>query len=207
MDYDNNPYCQATFKRENSMGHSQIQKRKNHERIVRTASKRFREKGLEGVGIASGLACARKSSTPAFLAMVAEMEGDVVWTESIVERQSKRRLQPLPPWRATRQRLEPSVTSKAGRFAYIRGAHMLKHRKEAARPAAPDARERIPTGAGAARPDHFSGAYQRFNSNRKQMPFGTSLLERFLDRSDFFMDDSNKGKTRFEWARTIPRSL
>jgi TetR/AcrR family transcriptional repressor of nem operon len=34
------------------MGHSQTQKRKNHERIVRTAAKRFREKGLEGVGIA-----------------------------------------------------------------------------------------------------------------------------------------------------------
>ena len=34
------------------MGHSQTQKAKNHERIVRTASKRFREKGLEGVGIA-----------------------------------------------------------------------------------------------------------------------------------------------------------
>jgi TetR/AcrR family transcriptional regulator, transcriptional repressor for nem operon len=34
------------------MGHSQTEKRKNHERIVRTASKRFREKGLEGVGIA-----------------------------------------------------------------------------------------------------------------------------------------------------------
>jgi TetR/AcrR family transcriptional regulator, transcriptional repressor for nem operon len=34
------------------MGYSQIQKKKNHERIVRTASKRFREKGLEGVGIA-----------------------------------------------------------------------------------------------------------------------------------------------------------
>jgi TetR/AcrR family transcriptional regulator, transcriptional repressor for nem operon len=34
------------------MGHSQIEKRKNHERIVRTASKRLREKGLEGVGIA-----------------------------------------------------------------------------------------------------------------------------------------------------------
>ncbi len=34
------------------MGHSQTEKRKNHERIVRSASKRFREKGLEGVGIA-----------------------------------------------------------------------------------------------------------------------------------------------------------
>jgi TetR/AcrR family transcriptional repressor of nem operon len=52
MDYDNNPDCQATSKREASMGYSQTQKRKNHERIVRTASKRFREKGLEGVGIA-----------------------------------------------------------------------------------------------------------------------------------------------------------
>jgi TetR/AcrR family transcriptional regulator, transcriptional repressor for nem operon len=34
------------------MGHSQIQKTKNHQRIVRTAAKRFREKGLAGVGIA-----------------------------------------------------------------------------------------------------------------------------------------------------------
>ena len=34
------------------MGHSQTQKTKNNERIVRTASKRFREKGLAGVGIA-----------------------------------------------------------------------------------------------------------------------------------------------------------
>jgi TetR/AcrR family transcriptional repressor of nem operon len=34
------------------MGYSQTQKRKNHERIVRTAAKRFREKGLAGVGIA-----------------------------------------------------------------------------------------------------------------------------------------------------------
>ena len=34
------------------MGHSQTQKTKNHQRIVRTAAKRFREKGLAGVGIA-----------------------------------------------------------------------------------------------------------------------------------------------------------
>jgi TetR/AcrR family transcriptional repressor of nem operon len=34
------------------MGHSQHQKIKTHERIVRTAAKRLREKGLEGVGIA-----------------------------------------------------------------------------------------------------------------------------------------------------------
>src|SRR5258708_10768828 len=34
------------------MGHSQHQKIKTHERIVRTAAKRFREKGIEGVAIA-----------------------------------------------------------------------------------------------------------------------------------------------------------
>lgn len=34
------------------MGYSQDQKIKTHERIVRTAAKRFREKGLEGVAIA-----------------------------------------------------------------------------------------------------------------------------------------------------------
>jgi TetR/AcrR family transcriptional repressor of nem operon len=34
------------------MGNSQTQKRKNHERVVRTAAKRFQEKGLAGVGIA-----------------------------------------------------------------------------------------------------------------------------------------------------------
>jgi TetR/AcrR family transcriptional repressor of nem operon len=34
------------------MGHSQTQKSKNHDRIVRTAAKRFRQRGLEGVGIA-----------------------------------------------------------------------------------------------------------------------------------------------------------
>jgi len=39
-----------------------------------------------------------------------------------------------------------------------------KPQKEASRRAAPDARERIPTGAGgAARSYHFYGAYQRFN--------------------------------------------
>jgi TetR/AcrR family transcriptional repressor of nem operon len=53
MDYDNNLDCQATLKkREKSMGHSQTEKKKNHERIVRAAAKRFRENGLEGVGIA-----------------------------------------------------------------------------------------------------------------------------------------------------------
>ena len=52
LDYDDNPYCQATLKEKTPMGHSQTQKTKNHERIVRTAAKRFREKGLAGVGIA-----------------------------------------------------------------------------------------------------------------------------------------------------------
>ena len=43
--------------------------------------------------------------------------------------------------------------------------------KEASRHAAPDARERIPTGAGAARPYHFSGAHQRFNSTPETKAF------------------------------------
>ena len=34
------------------MGYSQAQKEKTHERIVAIASKRFREKGLAGFGIA-----------------------------------------------------------------------------------------------------------------------------------------------------------
>jgi len=34
------------------MGHSQLEKQKTHERIVEIASKRLREKGLEGVGVA-----------------------------------------------------------------------------------------------------------------------------------------------------------
>jgi TetR/AcrR family transcriptional regulator, transcriptional repressor for nem operon len=34
------------------MGHSQTEKKSNHERIVRTAAKRLREKGLESVAIA-----------------------------------------------------------------------------------------------------------------------------------------------------------
>jgi TetR/AcrR family transcriptional repressor of nem operon len=34
------------------MGHSRTEKAKTHERIVSLASKRFREKGLTGIGIA-----------------------------------------------------------------------------------------------------------------------------------------------------------
>jgi TetR/AcrR family transcriptional regulator, transcriptional repressor for nem operon len=34
------------------MGHSRAEKAKTHERIVALASKRFREKGLEGIGMA-----------------------------------------------------------------------------------------------------------------------------------------------------------
>jgi TetR/AcrR family transcriptional regulator, transcriptional repressor for nem operon len=37
---------------EEAMGHSGAEKAKTHERIVALASKRFREKGLEGIGIA-----------------------------------------------------------------------------------------------------------------------------------------------------------
>jgi hypothetical protein len=45
-------------------------------------------------------------------------------------------------------------------------ARPQKQQKEASRRAAPDARERIPTGAsGAARSYHVYGVYQRFNSN------------------------------------------
>ena len=34
------------------MGHSQADKAKTHDRIVATASRRFREKGLDGIGVA-----------------------------------------------------------------------------------------------------------------------------------------------------------
>lgn len=57
MDYVYNPFCQAGAPAnlsvvEVSMGHSQSEKKSNHERIVRTAAKRLREKGLEAVAIA-----------------------------------------------------------------------------------------------------------------------------------------------------------
>lgn len=34
------------------MGHSQLDKQKTHDRIVEVASRRLREKGLEGIGVA-----------------------------------------------------------------------------------------------------------------------------------------------------------
>ena len=57
MDYVYNTFCQAGTRTnlgvlEVSMGHSQSEKKSNHERIVRTAAKRLREKGLEAVAIA-----------------------------------------------------------------------------------------------------------------------------------------------------------
>jgi len=57
MDDVYNPFCQAGAPAnlsvvEVSMGHSQSEKKSNHERIVRTAAKRLREKGLEAVAIA-----------------------------------------------------------------------------------------------------------------------------------------------------------
>src|SRR5271166_3675145 len=60
-------------------------------------------------------------------------------------------------------------------------ARSQKQQKGATRRAAPDARERIPTGAGgAARPYHFYGAYQRFNSNQKQRPSCQSAFRTLL---------------------------
>src|SRR6202162_5064915 len=59
------------------------------------------------------------------------------------------------------------------------GASSQKQQKEASRRAAPDARERIPTGAGgAARSYHFYGAYQRFN--QKQRPSCQSAFRTLL---------------------------
>jgi TetR/AcrR family transcriptional regulator, transcriptional repressor for nem operon len=57
MDYVYNSSCQAGTRTnlgvlEVSMGHSQSEKKSHHERIVRTAAKRLREKGLEAVAIA-----------------------------------------------------------------------------------------------------------------------------------------------------------
>src|ERR1700745_1600097 len=57
MDYVYNPFCQAGAPDnlsvvEVAMGHPQSEKKSNHERIVRTAAKRLREKGLEAVAIA-----------------------------------------------------------------------------------------------------------------------------------------------------------
>ena len=57
MDYVYNSCCQAGTRTnlgvlEVSMGHSQSEKKSNHERIVRTAAKRLREQGLEAVAIA-----------------------------------------------------------------------------------------------------------------------------------------------------------
>jgi len=63
MDYDNNPYCQATSKEEDSMGlFTDAKKGKNHERIVRTASKRFSGKG-SGRAWALPILCRRLAST------------------------------------------------------------------------------------------------------------------------------------------------
>src|SRR5260370_2921695 len=53
---DASPYARDTsisgFLLEDSMGHSKAEKAKTHKRIVAIASKRFREEGLVGVGIA-----------------------------------------------------------------------------------------------------------------------------------------------------------
>ncbi len=55
-------------------------------------------------------------------------------------------------------------------------ARSQKQKKKRRDDTAPDARERIPTGAGeVARSYHFYGAYQRLNSNQKQGLRGGSL--------------------------------
>jgi len=65
--------------------------------------------------------------------------------------------------------------------SYSARVRSQKQQKEASRRAEPDARERIPTGAGsAARSWHFYGAYQRFNSNQKQRPSCQSFSRTLL---------------------------
>jgi len=53
---DASPYARDTsisgFLLGDSMGHSKAEKAKTHKRIVAVASKRFREEGLAGIGIA-----------------------------------------------------------------------------------------------------------------------------------------------------------
>jgi len=51
MDYAYNLQCQAADRRK-FMGQSQAEKQKTHDRIVEIASRRLREKGLEGLGVA-----------------------------------------------------------------------------------------------------------------------------------------------------------
>jgi hypothetical protein len=60
MDYEYNPTANWIWRisnrlqvfLEDAVGHSRAEKAKTHERIAALASKRFREKGLEGIGIA-----------------------------------------------------------------------------------------------------------------------------------------------------------
>jgi|SRR5271166_2184392 len=64
-------------------------------------------------------------------------------------------------------------------------ARSEKQQEEVSRRAAPDARERIPTGAGgAARSYYFYGAYQRSTLTRNKGLLVSPFLELFLDRSD-----------------------
>jgi hypothetical protein len=60
-------------------------------------------------------------------------------------------------------------------------ARSQKQQKEAWRHSAPDARERIPTGAGeAARSNDCYGAYQPINSNEMQRPSCQSFFRALL---------------------------
>jgi TetR/AcrR family transcriptional regulator, transcriptional repressor for nem operon len=51
-DDEYNPDCQVRPARIFSMGHSKAEKAENHDRIVRTAATRFRETGVDGIGVA-----------------------------------------------------------------------------------------------------------------------------------------------------------
>jgi TetR/AcrR family transcriptional repressor of nem operon len=51
-DYDNNLHESSVVDWRFSMGHSQVEKQRTHERIVEIAARRLREEGLEGVGVA-----------------------------------------------------------------------------------------------------------------------------------------------------------
>jgi TetR/AcrR family transcriptional repressor of nem operon len=52
MDDEYNPECQARKSRSRCLGHSKAEKAESHDRIVQTAAARFREAGVEGVGVA-----------------------------------------------------------------------------------------------------------------------------------------------------------
>jgi len=59
------------------MGYSKVQKEKTHKRIVAIASKRFREKGLAGFGIAELMKEAGLTDWPGVPALASEVASGV----------------------------------------------------------------------------------------------------------------------------------